>query len=243
MNALRASLAYFSILPAGWAGAPDAAALGALPLVGAVLGAIAGTAGWFASLLLPAPLAVVTALAAGLVLSGAIHLDGFLDVCDALFASVPPERRFEILKDPRHGTFALAGLAIALPAWLAALAAMPPGAWPWALPFCAAAARAGAVTNAFRVPYVPHGASARAFERRPSLVPLVLGVCVAAGCCWTHPWLALLVLPAWAAAAFLGAWCAGRLGGVLTGDCYGFTIVVLDVALLSAVATALRWGL
>jgi adenosylcobinamide-GDP ribazoletransferase len=243
VNALRAAFAYFSILPAGRAAAPGAEALAALPLVGVVLGALAGTLGYVASLVLPAPLAVVTAFGAVLALSGAIHLDGFLDVCDALLAGVPAERRREILKDPHHGSFALAGLAIVVPAWLGALAAIPPAAWPWALAFCAGTARAAAVTNAFRLPYAAGGASAQAFERRPPFALLGLGMLVAAACCWLHPWLVLLVPAAVALALALGAWCASRLGGVLVGDCYGAVIVVLDVGLLAAVATALRWGL
>jgi adenosylcobinamide-GDP ribazoletransferase len=243
MNALRTAFAYFSILPFGNADAPRASALAALPLIGVVLGGIAGTLGWLASFVLPAPLPVVTAFAAGLVVSGAIHLDGFLDTCDALFASVPPARRFEILKDPRHGTFALAGLAITVPAWLGALGALPPAAWPWALAFCAGAARAAGVLNALRVPYAAGGASARVFEERPSIALLAGGVLVVAACCWLHPWLALLLLPAAGVALGLGAWCASRLDGVLVGDCYGAIVVVLEVALLAAVATALRWRL
>ena len=240
MNALRSAFAYFSILPVGFAAAPRAGALAALPFVGIVLGGVAGTFGWLASFVMPLPLAIVVALATNIVLSGAIHLDGFLDTCDALFASIPPERRLEILKDPRHGTFALSGLAIAVPAWLAAIAALPPAAWPWSFAFCAGTARGTAVLNAWRVPYAAGGASARAFEERPAIAAFALGLLAAALCCWTHPWLAVLVFPAAAIALLLGAWCAGRLGGVLAGDCYGAIVVVLEVALLATVATVLR---
>jgi adenosylcobinamide-GDP ribazoletransferase len=243
VNALRTAFGYFSILPAGAAGAPDAGTLAALPLVGLVLGVLAGELGLLASLVLPAPLAVVVAFGAGLVLSGAIHLDGFLDAADALFAPVPAARRREILKDPHHGTFALAGLALVVPAWLAAVAAIPPAAWPWALAFCAGTARSGAVCNAFRLPYAPNGASAPAFERRPPALLLALGVLVAAACCRSHPWLIALVPLALALALALGAWCASRLDGVLLGDCYGAVIVVVELLLLAAVATGMRWGL
>jgi len=240
VSPLRSAFAYFSIMPVGFAPAPNAGALAALPLVGVALGAIAGTLGWLVSLVLPLPLAVAVAFGAGIILSGAIHLDGFLDTCDALFASVPAARRFEILKDPRHGTFALAGLAIVVPVWLAAIAAVPPASWPWALAFCAGGSRAAAVLNAFRVPYTPGGASARAFEERPNIALLAVGILVCAACCWTHPWLALLLIPAGAVSLGLGAWCASRLEGVLAGDCYGAIAVVLEVALVAGVASVLR---
>ncbi len=218
---------------------PRAGALAVLPLVGVFLGAIAGTLGWLSSLVLPAPLAIVAAYAASIVLSGAIHLDGFLDAADALFASVAPERRFEILKDPRHGTYALAGLAIVVPVWLAALGTIPPALWPWTLAFCAGTARAAAIFNALRIPYAAGGGSERAFAERPNLALLALGVLVAAACVWMHPWLALLVFPAIAAALGLGAWCSRQLNGVLAGDCYGAIIIVAEVGLLAAVAAAL----
>jgi adenosylcobinamide-GDP ribazoletransferase len=161
------------------------------------------------------------------VLSGAIHLDGFLDACDALFASAPPERRLAILKDPHHGTFAFAGVAIVTPAWIAALAALPPAAWPWSMAFCAGTARAAALLAGLR------------FGRRFNVAAWAVGTVAAAACCWTQPRPALLILPAFAAAWALGMWCARRLGGVLTGDCYGAIVVVLEVALLGTVAAIL----
>lgn len=240
MNPLRAAFAYFSILPVGFAEAPRASALAVLPFVGIALGGIAGTLGWLASLVMPLPIAIVVAFGASIVLSGAIHLDGFLDTCDALFASVPPARRFEILKDPCHGTYALAGLAVAVPAWLAALGAISPVNWPWALAFCAGSARAAAVVNAFRIPYARAGTSAQAFEERPNAVALALGVLASGACCRLHPWLALLLMPALGVAPALGAWCAARLDGTLTGDCYGAIVVTLEVGLLAAIACTLR---
>ena len=82
--------------------------LAALPLVGAVIGAAmyglslllsflnAGT------LLSSALLAFVPAL-----ISGGIHLDGFLDTADALSSRVERERALKILKDSRCGAFAV----------------------------------------------------------------------------------------------------------------------------------------
>lgn len=204
--------------------------------MGIVLGGLAGALGWLASLVMPGSLAIVTVFAASIILTGAIHLDGFLDACDALFASVPPARRFEILKDPCHGTFALAGLAIIVPAWLGALAGIPPAAWPWSLAFCAGVSRAASVLNASIFPYARGGGSAVAFEERPSRVLLALGTAAAAACAWPHPWLALLVLPAFGCALALGAWCARRLAGTLAGDCYGAIIVVLEALLLLGVS-------
>lgn len=40
-------------------------------------------------------------------LTGGIHLDGFADTCDALASCASPEKKQEILKDPRCGAFAV----------------------------------------------------------------------------------------------------------------------------------------
>ncbi len=149
------------------ADAPDAVALAWLPLVGIAIGGVAGLAAWGVSFVAPESFVIATAFGLTIVASGAVHLDGFLDSCDALVASVPPERRLEIMKDPRHGTFAVAGLAVAAVWWLAGLVAIPAAVLPWALAFAGGAARLASVLNAYAIPYGRAGASARTFEARP----------------------------------------------------------------------------
>ena len=47
-------------------------------------------------------------------LTGALHEDGLADVADAIGAHVPRERRLEILRDSRVGTFGALAVAFAL---------------------------------------------------------------------------------------------------------------------------------
>ncbi len=225
---MRAAFSYFSIAPVGVAGAPDASTLAWLPLVGVAIGGAAGLAAWGIASVAPEPFVVAVAFGASIVASGAVHVDGFLDSCDALVASVPAERRLEIMKDPRHGTFAVAGFACIVLWWVAALAAIAPPLLPWALAFAGGAARFAAV----------FGASARAFAERPPW-PVLMGcglvlIGLAAG---AHaPWWLAAGLAACGASLGFGRVAARRLGGVLVGDVYGATIVGLDVALLTAIA-------
>ncbi len=222
----------------GTAGAPDAVALAWLPLVGMVVGALAGCAAFGVSRLAPEPFVVAVAFAAVIVLTGAVHLDGLLDACDALVASVSPERRLEIMKDPRHGTFALAGFAVVSAFWIAALAVLPPALLPGALAFSAGAARLAAVLNAYRIPYGRAGASARTFETRPPqpvLVAMAALLVLLALAAHAPMWLALLA-GAIVVALLIGRSAAQRLGGVLVGDVYGATIVITEVGLMSGMA-------
>jgi adenosylcobinamide-GDP ribazoletransferase len=233
LRALRAAFSYFTILPFGAAEPPDAVALAWLPVVGTVIGAIAGGAAYLIAYVAPAAIAVATAFGLSIVLSGAIHLDGFLDGCDAFFAVASPERRLEILKDPRHGTFALAGFAVIAVFWLAALWSLDPVTYPLALALTGAASRWSAVIHALWFAYGRAGAPTRAFEARPPFSILGIGAVLvvllafalrAPGC--AAAFVALV------AAAVAITWARRQLGGGVTGDAYGFAIVIAEVAAL-----------
>ena len=79
MSARRA-LAYFTILPGGvHDGPPDAATIAWFPFAGAFLGAFCGLGGWLAWRYAGAPWQAVVPFVLAIVLTGALHVDGFLD--------------------------------------------------------------------------------------------------------------------------------------------------------------------
>lgn len=53
-------------------------------------------------------------LIAWVITTGALHLDGLLDVFDGFFYAGPPQRRLEIMKDVHHGSYALIGAVLFL---------------------------------------------------------------------------------------------------------------------------------
>ena len=55
-----------------------------------------------------------------LLITGGIHMDGFLDVTDARSSFQSRERKLEILKDPHAGAFAIAGCGVYLLLYTAA---------------------------------------------------------------------------------------------------------------------------
>jgi adenosylcobinamide-GDP ribazoletransferase len=215
VNALRSlagAVAYFTILPLrGPDEPPGRGELGWLPMVGLVLGAMAGAAGWLAWRYGGAPWSFVVPFALAIAMTGAIHLDGFLDCCDGLFASVPPERRRQILKDPRHGTYAIAGAIVLAAIWLAALSRFPYGLGIWQsvglFAFAGFAARCAAVCNI-------------EVERRPFYAPVV----------------AVLLFPVTGVGWLIKRWATDRLGGASGGDVYGAIVVVLEVAIFVAIS-------
>ena len=59
-------------------------------------------------------LAAALVLVVWAALTGALHLDGWADCCDALFVPVDRARSLEIMKDPRVGGFGVVGLMLLL---------------------------------------------------------------------------------------------------------------------------------
>lgn len=84
-----------------------------LPAVGLEIGAIWALLAWFCRYLaLPAVVQGVVLGAYPFVVTGFIHLDGFMDVTDAVRSCRDLVRRREILKDSHVGSFAVIGIVL-----------------------------------------------------------------------------------------------------------------------------------
>ena len=68
----------------------------------------------------PAPITALTLLSIWVAISGGLHLDGVMDIADALGSNQPLARRWEIMKDPQIGSFGMLALVFLL-AWKAVL--------------------------------------------------------------------------------------------------------------------------
>ena len=116
-------------LPAGRLGlfVPElAAAKWAFPLAGLVVGGI--SAGIYIGLQvlgLPAGLAAVLALAAGMFVTGGLHEDGLADCADGFGGGQTQEQKLEIMKDSRVGSYGVLALILVIAARIMALAALP----------------------------------------------------------------------------------------------------------------------
>jgi adenosylcobinamide-GDP ribazoletransferase len=73
------------------------------PLIGALVGLLAGLFGWVSSLFLPGLVVGALALAMLLLLTGLHHTDGLLDFGDAVMYHGTPERKIEIMHDQLTG--------------------------------------------------------------------------------------------------------------------------------------------
>lgn len=256
-RAVVAAYSFLTVLPVGRRLALDAkdVARGSalFPVVGATIGALTGGAAWFLGDHLPSMLAAVLAVALGVAVTGALHLDGLADCADGLGARTP-EDRLRVMRDHTNGTYggaallldllvrtavlsALAGLEIAL--WISIAA----GAW---------SRTSGPVLSAF-LPYAqsrPGAGGVLNEERRRGTV--ILSVLVAgtivAGSYAADAYGGGGELTAAGLIASIGAtaaviWIVGRtarrrLGGV-TGDVMGACSELVELAVLVALIAAL----
>ena len=243
MRAARAALAAVAFLtrvPAGrvvaLTEADVAAAAPLFPLVGAGVGAlVAGVA-----LLLEPPLspflAAAVAVAAGVAVTGAFHLDGLADTFDATGGSTR-ERALEIMRDSRIGTYGAAALALDLIVRVGAVGQLLSGGGLVGAAVAAGAlSRGGAVVLAALLPYArAAGGTGGVVTGRLGAAggPLALAVALVAlrldG--------AVVAAAAAGVVVLLGLACRRRLGGV-TGDTLGATSELVELVVL-VVACAL----
>lgn len=120
----------FCAIPFPWNGWDDKAKdklLLFLPLVGLEIGLCWSAAAWLAEKLFVSPLLSGLLMALfPFFITGFIHLDGYMDVTDAISSWRTLERRREILKDSHVGSFAVIGVVVLLLTQFALLASREP---------------------------------------------------------------------------------------------------------------------
>src|ERR1700735_436557 len=118
-------------LPAlsAWPADAVARAAWAFPVVGAAVGVLGGGVALIASRLgLPIPAASLLGLGATILATGALHEDGLADSADGLGGGQTRERKLEIMRDSRIGSYGAIALFISLGLRWAAVAALLGGA-------------------------------------------------------------------------------------------------------------------
>jgi adenosylcobinamide-GDP ribazoletransferase len=130
---LASAFALLSRLPIRPGTFRQASSAWAWPVVGAVHGALAGSVAWGLTVLaVPAGATAALTLALLVLLSGGLHEDGLADAADGLFGGHTAERRLEIMKDSRIGSYgAMALVLVLILRWSALSAILATGpAWP-----------------------------------------------------------------------------------------------------------------
>lgn len=220
-NGLAASLKWFSVVGAAIGG-----------FVGLVVVALRET--------VTPTFAAIIAIAVGAALTGAFHEDGFADTCDA-FGGYTIERRREIMRDSRVGTFGALGLVVLFFAKVSALSTVASSQSAWRLVGVAVCAhtvsRAATVLSIRVVPTVLDPTSkTKPYRATWGAVFFVLVVPTLPVAILALGWDAALVGGAVVVLVEAARWFFPRFSGGVSGDGLGAINQVAEVVVLAVAA-------
>jgi adenosylcobinamide-GDP ribazoletransferase len=169
-------------------------------------------------------------------LTGGLHEDGLSDTADGLFGGWTRERRLEIMKDSRVGSFGVLALLLVTLARWSALAAILAHGHLWALVAVGAISRAPMAVLMSALPNARGGGLSHA-TGRPSATVAHVGVAVALAISLAFAGFAALpmALLAALAALWLARLAQKRIGGQ-TGDILGAAQQLAEAAALAVLA-------
>lgn len=212
------------------------------PLVGLLVGGIGALVLLAASTSWNGWLPAILALGVGFLVTGGFHEDGLADTADGLGGGQTRERRLEIMKDSRVGTYGVLALVTILGAKAAALASLTPMNAALALLTAHGAGRVAAVAAMAALPHVSDRDHAKYKPAPDGVKPLDVLIAAILGL-----WPLLLAPPlgALAAIAFAAALAvavavlAHRLIGGYVGDVLGAIEQVAELGVLLGLSAVL----
>lgn len=243
LDDLLTALTLLTRLPVGrfaqGSASPDLArSVWAFPVVGAVVGALGGIAYWLAHWLgMPPFLAGAWTLAAMLLVTGAFHEDGLADTADGFGGGRTRERKLEIMRDSRIGSYGALALGLSLLIRVGAIATLAvPGPVAGALIAAAVLGRASMILLLLLLrPARPDGmASAMATIPRWSALSGLAFAAVLPFLCLPTGTAIVTVVAALLSALAVARLARSQIGGH-SGDVLGACAVIVDCVALTVI--------
>lgn len=244
ITVLRAGMMFLTRLPVGslpafrteWL----AQSMIYFPLIGALVGSASAAVAWLLFGHVSIWLVVLVALLTSVLVTGGFHEDALADAADGLVGGQTVERRMEIMKDSRVGTYGVLALWFSLSAKLICLHDLALHDFPQLLALLIAAhalARVSSVALLYALPYVQHqGAKSAGFAQVSwgvLLFNLLAGTVFAV--VLLGPFLGLACLGALAVLTLAtGCYFRSKIGGI-SGDCLGAAIQIVELGCYLAV--------
>ena len=243
--ALLAAIRFLTAIPLPWG--RDATqeefvrSVGYYPVVGLIIGLILAGLSWLLRLILPSAVVNIVLIIYLVMISGAIHLDGFVDTCDGIGGHKTAEERRQVMRDSRVGGFGVIGACCLLLAKYISLNSVPqpllmstlvlmPVISRWAMVYAICA-------------YPSASPSGLGKERKQAsdwtrfILATFITLVIAIGLAWwaniTYYYLAgpAIIVGIWVIVIIMGAYFKHKFNG-LTGDTYGAINEVTEVGVL-----------
>jgi adenosylcobinamide-GDP ribazoletransferase len=213
-----------------------AKALYLFPFIGLILGLLLAGLGFCIQFLFPLLVQRVFILIFWIVLTGALHLDGFIDSCDALFASVTKGKRLQIFKDVKIGAFGLTGAILLLLLKYNSLACLEHQVYLYsALILTPVVGRSALVYVIGRFPYIRKQGLGKPFHLNCGIKEYIMAILLpllTTACLFfllNISCIIIFIIPAaWILIELLGRWILKRIPG-FTGDVYGAVCELAEI--------------
>jgi adenosylcobinamide-GDP ribazoletransferase len=235
MNFL-AALGFLSSIPVGRRVMESRSLVGSavyFPLVGLLLGFILAGLDYGLGRVLPGLLTSAITVTALVLLTGALHFEGFVDSCDGLFGGHTRERRLDIMRMKNVGAYAIAGGALLLILKFASIASLShESARFWVLVIFPMLSRWGMTLALSVFPYAREQGLGTAFRGVKTVHVIIAGaIALIAAVIFAGLSGIILFFIATLIAILTGLWITKLLGG-LTGDIYGAINELSEVIIL-----------
>ncbi|MGB3735577.1 MAG: adenosylcobinamide-GDP ribazoletransferase [Ilumatobacter sp.] len=216
------ALQFLTRIPIRLRSAPDlASSVPWFPVVGALIGAATGGVAAGLMEVVPTTVAATLAIVLGVMMTGAFHEDGLADTADAM-GGWTQERRREILKDSRHGSYGVAAMCSTIVLRILCVATLGPGAAFAGLVAAHTLGRGAAVGVMGTAPPVPTDGLGADYARSLSTIRAAIGVVASLAIATAAVgWWVLPIAAAVAVGALLVSLLAHRAFGGVSGDILG----------------------
>lgn len=217
------------------------------PVAGLIIGGILVLLNWGLGFILPPALVNALLIAAIVILTGAMHLDGLADTCDGIAGHKSMEERWAVMRDSRTGAFGVVGIAVILLVKYVSLNIIPEEMMIPVLLFVPVVSRWAMVYALFAYPYARPAGLGTAFKqatRWPQFtIATVITFVIAAA---LFPLFSLtgliLIFGIWIITALLVIYFRYKFAG-LTGDTYGAINEISEVTALILASLIYTTGL
>jgi adenosylcobinamide-GDP ribazoletransferase len=225
------------------------AGLAWFPLVGLFIGAVLYSLNLGLSLVLPVALVNALLLVVMLILTGGLHIDGFMDTCDGIFCGKTPQERWQVMSDSRVGAFGVVGAVLLLLTFYAGLGSLGAAEKGLALLLIPMVGRWAMVFSLFAFPAAKRDGLGRFFQTQATgrrlAIATVITLAAAGGLlAFRGPVVLLsgsgLILAVWGVTWALGKLFVRRFAG-LTGDSYGAVNEISQIIVLLFFVLLPRW--
>ena len=243
-----AALRFLTIIPLPWRREVSPEELGRsavyFPVVGLIIGFLLAGWHWLLGLFLPWAVVDILVIVSLVVISGALHLDGFIDTCDGIAGHKPVEDRWRVMHDSRAGGFGVIAVCCLLLVKYVSLNNVPDSLLRVTLVLMPVLSRWAMAYAIFAYPYARPVGLGRAFKQGTRWLRFTIATLITFA-------VALVLLQLTGLAVMLGIWIIvaamatylkGKFSG-LTGDTYGAVNEVAEVCVLIIILVLYRVGL